>query len=222
MCISAEASFTVGAGVGLMGVVTLQCTGAKTLPWLAAIPLLFAMQQGAEGVVWLYLNDGFHQTLVSLTAQYLYLMFALVWWPIYMPLAVALPEPVPWRRRWSFVAVVGGLCVSTFDIYYLLITDLSPTVVGHSIQYGQGALTARMTYGTISLLPLFLSSLPSLWILGMLSFLTFLISDVFFPLTFISVWCLLAAVSSVVLWYVVKHHSETKVQPEQRFWRTST
>jgi hypothetical protein len=219
MCISAEASFAVGVGVGLVGVATLQCTGAKTLPWLAAVPSLFAVQQGAEGVVWLYLNGGFHQTPVSLIAQYVYLTFALIWWPIYMPLAIALPEPEPWRRRWSFAAVVGGLCVSAFDTYYLLTTDLSPTVVGQSIQYGHGAPIIRMTYGTVSLLPLFISSLPSLWILGTLSLLTFIISDVFFPLTFISVWCLLAAISSVVLWHVVKHHSETMALPEPRFRR---
>jgi hypothetical protein len=43
MCISAEVSFTVGASLGLIGVVTLQATGAKTLPWLAAVPVLFAV-----------------------------------------------------------------------------------------------------------------------------------------------------------------------------------
>ncbi len=209
MCISAEASFAVGVGAGITGVATLQCTGAKTLPWLAAVPALFAVQQCAEGVVWLYLNGGFHQTPVSLIAQYVYLAFAYIWWPSYTPLAVALAEPVPWRRRWSFVAVVGGLCISAFDGYYLLTTDLSPTVVGHSIQYGHGALNARMTYGMVSLLPLFITSLPKLWVLGALSLVTFIVSDVFFSLTFISVWCLLAAVSSVVLWYVVKHYGET-------------
>ncbi|NOT57238.1 MAG: hypothetical protein HOP18_21760, partial [Deltaproteobacteria bacterium] len=55
---------------------------------------------------------------------------------------------------------------------------------------------------------LFISSLPKLWLLGVLSLLTFIISDVFFPLTFISVWCLLAAVSSVVLWFVIKDYGE--------------
>jgi hypothetical protein len=209
MCISAEVSFAVGAGLGLMEVTTLQCTGAKTLPWLAAVPVLFAVQQVAEGVVWLYFNGGFHQTPVSLLTQYVYLTFAFIWWPRYMPLAVTLAEPLPWRRRWSFAAVVGGFCVSAVDTSYLLTTNFSPTVVGHSIQNSHGALTERMPYGTVSLLPLFISSLPRLWILGALSLLTFIVSDVFFPLTFISVWCLLAAVSSVVLWFVIKNYGET-------------
>jgi len=213
MCISAEASFAVAAGVGITGVATLQSAGAKTLPWLAAVPVLFAVQQSAEGVVWLYLNDGFQHTPVSFTAQYVYLTFALIWWPSYMPLAVALAEPELWRRRWSFVAVIGGLCVSVFDTYYLLTTDLSPSIVGQSIQYGHGQLAARMTYAAVSLLPLFISSIPKLWILGALSLLTFILSDAFFPLTFISVWCLLAAVSSAVLWYVVKHYGEIIASP---------
>jgi len=208
MCISAEASFTVGVSLGITGVATLRSAGAKPLSWLAAVPALFAVQQGAEGVVWLYLNGGFQHTPVSLTAQYVYLMFAYIWWPTYMPLAVALAEPVPWRRRWAFVAVVGGLCISAFDTYYLFTADLTPVVVGHSIQYGQGVTTARMTYGTISLLPLFLTSVPKLWILGALSLIMFIGAEMFFPLTFISVWCLLAAVSSVVVWYVIKCYGE--------------
>jgi hypothetical protein len=160
--------------------------------------------------VWLNLNGRFHQTPVSLLAQYVYLTFAFIWWPSYMPLAVALAEPVPWRRRWSFAAVVGGLCVASVDTSYLWTTNLSPTVVGHSIHYGHGAFTERMTYGMVSLLPLFISSVPKLWVLGALSLSTFIISDVFFPLTFISVWCLLAAVSSiVVLWFVIKNYGET-------------
>lgn len=211
MCISAEASFAVAAGVGITGVATWQSTGAKTLPWLAAVPALFAIQQSAEGVVWLYLNGGFQHTPVSFTAQYVYLTFALIWWPSYMPLAVALAEPVSWRRHWSFVAVIGGFCVSAFDIHYLLTNDLSPSVVGQSIHYGQEEQIGRMTYAAVSLFPLFISSIPKLWILGVLSLLTFLLSDAFFPLTFISVWCLLAAVSSVVLWYVIKHYDYDEI-----------
>lgn len=211
MCISAEMSFAVGASLGVTGIATLRCAGAKPLPLLAVVPALFAVQQCAEGVVWLYLNGGFHHTAVSLSAQYLYLLFALVWWPSYMPLAVAIAEPVPWRRRWAFAAVVGGLCISAIDAFYLFTTDLTPVVVGHSIQYGQGAVTARMTYGTVSLLPFFITSIPKLWILGILSVITFAIAELYFPLTFISMWCILAAVSSVVVWGVVRSYSQTPV-----------
>jgi len=183
--------------------------GVALLQPLYPSPAIFALAIVGPIAMWLYLNGGFHRTPVSLIAQYVYLTFALVWWPSYMPLAVALAEPVPWRRRWSFAALVGGLCVSAFDIYYLLTTDFSPTVVGHSIQYGDAALTIRMTYGAVSLLPLFITSIPKLWTLGALGLVTFFIAEVFFPLTFISVWCILAAVSSVILWYVVKSRSDT-------------
>jgi hypothetical protein len=37
----------------------LRCAGAKTLPWLAAVPALFAVQQIAEGVGWFSLNGEF-------------------------------------------------------------------------------------------------------------------------------------------------------------------
>jgi hypothetical protein len=183
------------------------------LSWLAAVPSLFAIQQCAEGVVWLYLNGGFQHTSISHTAQCVYLMFALLWWPIYTPLAVTLAEPVPWRRRWSLVAVIGGCCISAVELYSLFTTDVTPIVVGHSTQYGEGAVTARMTYGVVALLPLFITSITKLWVLGALSVTTFLIAELFLPLTFISVWCILAAVSSIVEWYVVKSYGESTVPP---------
>jgi hypothetical protein len=61
-----------------------------------------------------------------------------------------------WMRT-EVVTVNPELCVEWT-------TNLSPTVVGHSIRYGHGVLTERMTYGTVSLLPLFISSVPKLWI----------------------------------------------------------
>jgi hypothetical protein len=60
MCISAEASFAVGASLGVTGIATLRCAGAKPLPRLAAVSVLFAAQPGAEGVVWVVVRSYGH------------------------------------------------------------------------------------------------------------------------------------------------------------------
>lgn len=59
MCFSATASFTSSAVIGVIGVATL-ARSTHRREWLfASIPLLFALHQFAEGMVWLGLTgDG--------------------------------------------------------------------------------------------------------------------------------------------------------------------
>ena len=91
MCFSAAASFT--AGTILLGIGTLTLKSARRpreLP-LAAIPLLFAIQQLGEGVIWLTFRYGAPQLNVVMT--YVYSFFSHVLWPVYVPVAVLLMEP---------------------------------------------------------------------------------------------------------------------------------
>ena len=53
MCFSATASFSVGAILLGLGTLTLKAARRPPELVLAAIPLLFAIQQLSEGVIWL-------------------------------------------------------------------------------------------------------------------------------------------------------------------------
>ena len=55
MCFSAAASFTAGAVLTGIGVATLRKVEHPTYYLFASIPLLFAVQQFSEGVLWLTL-----------------------------------------------------------------------------------------------------------------------------------------------------------------------
>ncbi|MGZ5219533.1 MAG: hypothetical protein ACXWC7_05630, partial [Chitinophagaceae bacterium] len=57
MCFSAGASFGASALLGVIGAVTI--TKAKTIPQrlFATIPLVFAVQQLSEGMLWLSLKN---------------------------------------------------------------------------------------------------------------------------------------------------------------------
>ena len=55
MCFSASASFVTAAITGAIGIVTLtRVNEPRELPF-AATPLLFALQQAVEGLLWLNL-----------------------------------------------------------------------------------------------------------------------------------------------------------------------
>lgn len=59
MCVSAEASFTLSSMLGPIGLycVANSIRKARTLTALAMIPLIFGIQQFAEGLVWLAITN---------------------------------------------------------------------------------------------------------------------------------------------------------------------
>ena len=57
MCFSASASFGAGIVISTIGVVTLKKVSSPAHYYFALIPLFFAIQQFAEGFLWLALAD---------------------------------------------------------------------------------------------------------------------------------------------------------------------
>ena len=90
MCFSATASFSAGAVLLGLGTLTLKSAHRpRELPF-AAIPLLFAIQQLSEGVIWL--TFGSEAPLLNTVMTHVYSFFSHVLWPIYVPVAVLLIE----------------------------------------------------------------------------------------------------------------------------------
>ena len=204
MCFSAEASFTVATVAGIAGVATASRVGTRPVRWLAGIPCFFAMQQAAEGVVWLHFNGGFQATRFSLTALYIYLFFALIFWPTYVPIAVRVSEQRPWKRNVTLAALIVGLCVSAYNVLSLATREILPTVVEQSIQYGEGDISQKLTYGLAAVLVLYMSSIKKMWMIGTLAVMAFIVSEYSFHMAFISVWCFFAAIISVGLFFILK------------------
>src|SRR3569833_3427844 len=98
MCFSPAASFTASAVLGATGANAVTQTRGIAQKVLACVPILFAMQQFSEGVLWLslmrpqwaYLKQG---------SMYVFLVFAQVIWSLYVPLAMFLFEKHKKRRR---------------------------------------------------------------------------------------------------------------------------
>src|SRR6187402_1838956 len=98
MCFSATASFGAAAVLGVVGGVAV--TKAKTSPQktFAAIPLIFAVQQLSEGLLWLSLkNDSLASSQSLLT--YIFLFFAMAIWPFWIPFSVWLMEKDLKRKK---------------------------------------------------------------------------------------------------------------------------
>jgi hypothetical protein len=200
MCFSATASFTAGAFLLGLGSMTLKSARSPRERPFAAIPLLFAIQQLIEGVIWLTFSYDAPQLNAVMTHAYSF--FSHVLWPIYVPAAVLLIEP-PGRRKQALLAfVAAGLVVGVYLLYMLVAFPVVSRPTGQHIEYVSPhffaalAMTLYLLSTTVSLL---LSTHRTVKLFGALSLLAFGAAYYFYATWFISVWCFFATLLSVVV-----------------------
>jgi hypothetical protein len=143
MCFSATASFS--AGVVLLGIGTLTLKSARR-PCeraFAAIPLLFAIQQLIEGVIWLTFRV--EAPLLNSAMTHAYSFFSHVLWPAYVPLAVWLIEPPRRRRHLLLVFAAGGFAVATYLLYILVAFPIVSRPTGQHVEYVSPHFFAAVT-----------------------------------------------------------------------------
>jgi hypothetical protein len=215
MCFSAQASFAAGAVLVPAGLYCTRValrTRSAYLP-LAVVPILFGLQQFAEGLVWVGLARE-HEGLVR-GASLGFLAFALGLWPFWVPFSVLCLQTGR-RARWFLgAATLLGLALGCALYVPLALNPdgwLRVGVVHHSLRYAPTGLPAfdlvshewwDAGYVMLVLLPL----------LGVVSdrrfgvfFLTLIaaaaVSRFAFHETFVSVWCFFAALLSAQLCYL--------------------
>lgn len=205
MCFSPEASYITSAGLSVIGVASVR-SALKEEKVLAVIPFLFAVQQAAEGFQWLAIKD----ETVNMAVAYVFLFFALIVWPICIPAVVYfLDKKTRSRIRWFLVAGIG---TSMSLLVVLLSNRLEVSEIGRSIAYQFGS-----QWGIIYILLYLFSTAGSLlcssirpfrWF-ALLGVVSFIISQLFYSFTFISVWCFFAAVlSSFIFLYIRRPHKD--------------
>ena len=201
MCFSATASFSAGAV--LLGIGTLTLKSARhPREWLfAAIPLLFAIQQLSEGVIWLSFR--YEAPQLNTVMTHVYSFFSHVLWPAYVPLAVLLIEPPVRRRRVLLAFVAAGIGVGVYLLYMLVAFPIVSRPIGQHIEYVSPHFFAAVVM-TLYLLSTTVSPLLSahrmVRVFGVLALLSFGAVYFFYATWFISVWCFFAALLSAVVY----------------------
>ena len=128
MCFSAAASFGASAilsGVGILA--TRQVTEPKQRAF-AAIPFIFAIQQLTEGFVWLSLTQASWAEWTR-PSSFIFLFFAEVLWPMWVPFAMLLLEKDQRTRRVLRIIFGLGFIFVLLAFEYLYCADCRPPCV---------------------------------------------------------------------------------------------
>jgi len=214
MCFSATASLLTAAITATVGVATMRRTQTWREAPLAAIPLLFAVQQAAEGGIWLALDSAEPGRWPWLLTQ-VFLLFALVVWPVYAPATALALEPPGWRRHVMQLCALCGVTIASFFAVQLLTVHHEGYISGRHILY-RTEVEAPLLPGAIYLfatgMSLCLSSSRAVSTLGLIVVSGSIIAWVFYQDVFVSVWCFFAAASS----FIVLAHFEVRARVTAR------
>jgi hypothetical protein len=206
VCFSVEADLVAGFGLLPVAVLSLrEVRHPRELPF-AILPLLFALHQLTESLVWAGLSgDVSPQT--QHVATMVYVLFALPVLPTLVPLAVLMLEPQGARLRVVPFLVVGAV-VTAYLGFAVIAHGVSVVQHPHALEY-----QVQLTQGTVWVLlyvvsvigaPL-ISGYPSIVLFGVLNLVGLTVAAVLYQEAFTSLWCVYAAlVSLLVLVHMVR------------------
>jgi hypothetical protein len=208
MCFSAGASFTAGAVISAIGIATILKVHKPEQMLFALIPLVFGIQQLAEGIVWLTLQNPGHPLLQKI-CMFIFLIPAVVLWPVMIPGSVMLMEENLKRRKILKWLLVVGAVVSLYYIFCLIFYKVTPQILNCHINYGGDFIPSLMLpafflYITVAVAPLFISGVKGMKWLGLIMFLACLVTVIFYVKNVTSVWCFFAAILSAGIYLVIR------------------
>ncbi len=208
MCFSATASFATAAVTAAAGISAWRRTSERRELPLASVPFFFAAQQGVEGALWLTLPSAPHGTTCAFLTH-TFLVFALLFWPIFAPIAALSIETDPFRRRAIFACTLVGAGVSLYLLSVLFgSTHQALLKAGHIVYDTEpppNGLVGIFYLIATGLGPAF-SSHRAVNLLSIIVVVGSVVAYVMYWEAFVSVWCFFAAAASAV---IVLHFERT-------------
>jgi len=224
MCSSAKASFIAAGTLSVIGLLSLKkATHKKSALPLASTPLLFALQQASEGIVWISLTTGLPNN-ISQSAMYTFVFIAGAWWPFWTAIVLYIIEKEPVRKKLLFYFTILGTITGILYAISLITQPLQAIITNHHIYYpllaypfGTTTTAAEYAQTILSIMylistvvPCFLSSIEYTSLLGIVLFCAFITSQLFFVPTTASTWCFFAAMASILIYFIVQKSKSNK------------
>ncbi|WP_051470937.1 DUF6629 family protein [Patulibacter minatonensis] len=201
MCLSPEVDFVGGTAIAAIGVATLTQVRRPRDLVIAALPLGFGVHQFVEGFVWLGLR-GQVSAGVGNAARDAYVIYAQAVLPMLVPLGFALLEPERRRRMLVWPFAVLGLVTGLFLLWQVTQWPIVAEERAHCVAYTTHtpyAIPSATAYVLAVCAPALLSSRRYLRWFGVLNVVGLLGAATMQEEEFTSVWCLYAAVMSVLI-----------------------
>jgi uncharacterized protein DUF6629 len=213
VCFSVQADVVAVAVVLPMAVVSLrEVRQVRELPF-GALPLLFALHQLTEAVVWARFDGYAVSEPLWQAAVWVYVAFAMVVLPTLFPLSVLWLEPQGDRLRVApFVAL--GIALSVVFAVEVLSDPVTVVAHQHALEYATGLSHGGILsvgYVVAVIGPAVLSGYRSVVMFGLVNLAGLLIVAIVYLDAFASLWCVYAALTSA---FVMVHMLRRRRLPD--------
>ena len=213
MCFSASASFVSSAILLVGGGLALKQVKVPSQRAFALMPLIFSIQQFSEGLLWL--TEGQSETIWQQSLVYIFLFFAQVLWPFWVPFSMWRIETNESRKKLMKVLLFFGIGESLFLAYGVFFHNVDMQMTENHIRY---IVSFRATYPEYisvfylipTILPLLFSSVKRIYILYILVCASAIVTYLLYKEYFISIWCFFAALMSVTIVMILNRTNANK------------
>jgi hypothetical protein len=211
MCFSVEADLVAGAALLPIGALSLTKVREPRELAFAALPLLFAAHQLVEALVWAG-TDGTVGAGTAHMAAVAYVLFALPFLPTFVPAAVLLLEDG--RRRWAVLPfLVLGLAVSAYLAWHVAANGVRVSAHPHALVY-HVSLGEPVRWSGLYVVAVMGACLVSrhraVVAFGVVNVLGLTLVAWAYRDAFASLWCVYAAVSSVLVLVHLAHRPDDR------------
>lgn len=213
MCYSAQASLVTAGYLLLAGIWSLKKNKLPGLRLFASMPILFAAQQSAEGLLWLGATHA--MPLVTTYAPYAYLFFAFFVWPIFIPVSIYFMEPNPKIKPHLLRLAALGAVVSCVLYAYVLRFGATAQPLACHIYYNLNIpdtvrIILTLLYLSVTVIPFLISTIRFMPFFGLLLLGSYFTAYYFYYMHILSVWCFFAALLSAFVCVVVAELNKKK------------
>lgn len=207
MCFSASASFSAGVVLTVIGMATIKKAKNPEHYLFASIPFIFGIQQLAEGILWLTLADP-NYISIQKVFTYIFLFFAQIVWPIWVPIAILLLEHKDSRQNSQKLLVAAGLIIGFYLAFCLFTYQVEAKIIGHHIAYFQNypkgfRNLGLVLYALATIAPPFFSHIKRMWLLGVTILISYVVTAIFYDQYILSVWCFFSSVISLSIYSIM-------------------
>jgi len=196
------ANFTLAGMLLVIGVLTLKKVSRAAELVFASLPLLFGLHQFTQGIVWLGLYHLLSPGSLHVAAM-LFVFYAQAILPFWVPLAIWMLEPRGKRRNLVAVLLLVGVLLMLYVTWGLLQVPTQVFIEHYSLVYFNPhteQLWVALIYILTTCGSLILSRSVAIQLFGWLNLFGLLVVYVIAQYSFTALWCLYAALVSVILY----------------------
>ncbi|MFZ1863430.1 MAG: DUF6629 family protein, partial [Polyangiales bacterium] len=185
------ANFTFSGVIAVVGILTLTKVSKPKEVLFASLPMLFALHQFTQGIVWLGLYELTSPGTLHV-AETVFVFYAQAALPFLVPLAIWLQEPKSTQRNLIAILVIFGGLLMLYVTWGLSVEPTTVSIEHHTLVYSNPStshLRIALAYILTTCGPLLLSRSAAIQLFGWLNVLGLVAVYMIAQYAFTSLWC---------------------------------